>query len=152
MGLDMYLSARIYVGQYFDPHGLHSRLQAVTAGRWPIEPEYFELEASVGYWRKANQIHEWFVENVQGGEDECRPHYVSTEQLTELRDLCRSLLKDKDPERAKEELPPQSGFFFGGTKIDEHYWSDLEHTDEQLTKVLEWSDNNMVDFYYRSSW
>jgi hypothetical protein len=50
------------------------------------------VEFTIGYWRKANQIHNWFVENVQGGEDECEPHDVSREQLTELREVCLRVL------------------------------------------------------------
>ena len=35
----------------------------------------------VGYWRKANQIHNWFVQNVQGGEDDCGIYEVSQAKL-----------------------------------------------------------------------
>ncbi len=35
----------------------------------------------VGYWRKANQIHNWFVKNVQGGVDDCGYYGVTKEKL-----------------------------------------------------------------------
>ena len=44
------------------------------------------------YWRKANQIHRWFVENVQDGIDECQESDVSLGQLIELRDACKKVL------------------------------------------------------------
>ena len=61
MGLDMYLSRRLKDN----------------------------TEHEVMYWRKANAIHKWFVDNVQGGEDDCREYPVSNDQLIELRDTCK---------------------------------------------------------------
>ena len=47
----------------------------------------------VGYWRKANQIHNWFVENIQNGEDDCDYHReVTEEDLKELLDVCNKVL------------------------------------------------------------
>lgn len=46
----------------------------------------------VGYWRKANQIHNWFVQNVQGGEDDCEFYEVSQSKLIELRDTCQKVI------------------------------------------------------------
>ena len=46
----------------------------------------------VGYWRKANQIHNWFVHNVQGGEDDCGICEVSQSKLIELRDTCQKVI------------------------------------------------------------
>lgn len=39
----------------------------------------------IGYWRKANAIHGWFVRNCAEGVDECQPIAVSREQLEALR-------------------------------------------------------------------
>ena len=46
----------------------------------------------VGYWRKANQIHNWFVHNVQGGEDDCGNYEVSQSKLIELREICQKVI------------------------------------------------------------
>lgn len=46
----------------------------------------------IGYWRKANQIHNWFVENVQNGEDDCGTYAVSKEQLEKLLGKCEYIL------------------------------------------------------------
>ena len=46
------------------------------------------------YWRKANAIHAWFVDNVQDGEDDCEFHReVTKEDLAELRDACANVLE-----------------------------------------------------------
>jgi hypothetical protein len=103
----------------------------------------------VMYWRKANAIHNWFVENVQDGIDECEPHDVTVDQLKELRDLCYEVLKN--PERAENLLPTSSGFFFGSTAYDEWYQNYLKNTVEELNLVLE--DATETDtFVYQSSW
>jgi hypothetical protein len=47
----------------------------------------------VAYWRKANHIHQWFVENVQGGEDNCQEYRVSREQLQTLLETVKTVLQ-----------------------------------------------------------
>jgi hypothetical protein len=106
------------------------------------------VEVCVGYWRKSNQIHQWFVDNCQGGVDDCREAHVSREQLVELRNLCEQVLLA--PATASKALPTTSGFFFGSTEYDEYYFSDLKDTikiiDRALSVPQEW------DFTYSSSW
>ena len=55
----------------------------------------------IGYWRKANQIHNWFVENVQGGEDDCGTYPVSKEQLEELLEKCEYVLDNVNVVKGK---------------------------------------------------
>lgn len=50
------------------------------------------VEFTVGYWRKANQIHSWFVRECQGGVDECQPTEVEIDKLKELRAVCLQVL------------------------------------------------------------
>jgi hypothetical protein len=52
--------------------------------------------AEVGYWRKANAIHGWFVRELAGGVDECQPIHVSRENLITLRQLCLEALRDRN--------------------------------------------------------
>lgn len=140
MGLDMYLSAERYYWYNEEP--------PLTENGLPIKT----VRVEAGYWRKANQIHAWFVDNVQAGVDECQEHFVSREDLSTLKDLCEKVLKD--PSMANELLPPRSGFFFGGTDVDERYLKDLEHTIEVIDKCLNedlYPPKNW-DFYYSSSW
>ncbi|HAB99734.1 MAG TPA: hypothetical protein DCE71_07935 [Parachlamydiales bacterium] len=97
----------------------------------------------VADWRKANQIHGWFVDNVQSGNDDCKIYNVSGEQLRGLLSLCEKALETKDPTL----LPPREGFFFGSYDIDESYWEDIEKTVEVLSK-LDLSKN----YIYEASW
>ena len=106
------------------------------------------VEVTCAYWRKANQIHAWFVKNVQGGEDNCGEYYVSHEKLKELLTTCQQALFAKDPSL----LPPQAGFFFGSYDIDEWYWNDIKETIKKLKRVLELPEMSKLSFYYTSSW
>ena len=73
MGLDMYLYKKNYIwsGEWVKPE-VKQEVIVKTGGETDakIKPERVKyVVEEVGYWRKANQIHRWFVENVQKGED-----------------------------------------------------------------------------------
>lgn len=105
----------------------------------------------VGYWRKANQIHNWFVENIQDGVDDCCYHReVTEEDLIELRDICHEVLCNHD--LAEMRLPTAPGFFFGSYEYDEWYVEDLKNTIDIINKVLETTDFEKQMIYYVSSW
>lgn len=53
-----------------------------------------EWESEIAYWRKANQIHKWFVDNVQDGVDDCRDYLVKKEDIEELVAICNKILKE----------------------------------------------------------
>lgn len=145
MGLDMYLSARKYL---WADSPLQIEVNKVTKDiRGVLQAKQISFEAM--YWRKANAIHNWFVNNVQDGEDNCAEYYVGREQLEELLDIIEQVLADTG--LASELLPTTSGFFFGSTNIDEWYFQDLEETKERLTELMK-DQYKDFDFYYRSSW
>jgi len=141
----MYLSARQMTFNGWKNPDLYNKLVQEA----PFALDTATLEVQVAYWRKANQIHKWFVDHVQNGKDDCGDYYVSREQLQLLLDTCKIVLIDK--EEAPNLLPVQEGFFFGSYEYNEYYFSDIQDTIEQLEKVLteypeEWA------FKYQSSW
>ena len=111
-----------------------------------------QIDYPVMYWRKANAIHGWFVNECGGGVDECQPIYVSRESLVKLRDLCKQAMKQ--PAMAGEILPPTPGFFFGTYEIDEWYMEDMKHTVKALDHILSTipADNWDWSFIYSASW
>ena len=113
-----------------------------------MRPNYVTAEAA--YWRKANAIHAWFVDNVQDGEDDCGHYPVYREQLAELADVCDKVLED--PSQANELLPTQSGFFFGSTEYDEWYRRNLEYTRDRIRALLDNPQLEGWEFQYHSSW
>lgn len=151
MGLDQYLYAKQYTSEgYARPDMFASLKEAVgTDTKFLVkESPSISVEMKVGQWRKSNQIHQYFVDNCQDGEDDCRESYVDRSKLEELLDLCKKVLADNS--LAEELLPAQSGFFFGSTDYNEWYFSDLEDTVSILENCLTIGDN--WEFYYQSSW
>jgi hypothetical protein len=150
MGLDMYLNKRTYVQQWEHQKPEEKYEVVVTKGGEPtnVKPnkvKYIIEEA--GYWRKQNQIHRWFVENIQNGTDDCGEYYVSKTDLETLLELCEKVKADNA--LADELLPGASGFFFGGTEYDEWYFNGIDNTIEILKEALE--DEN-GEYLYSSSW
>jgi hypothetical protein len=151
MGLDMFLMAKRYISPY-DPADaeLTKLVKAINLGDGTIEVREISFEAM--YWRKANAIHRWFVDNVQNGVDNCAEYYVMPELLMELRNLCKKVLEN--PENAMELLPPKAGFFFGSTVIDDFFINDLTYTVERIDYLLDLPEvkGHNISFYYHSSW
>jgi len=147
MGLDMYLTAKRYIYSFGDDgKTLRDALENLKVNGMPIK----ELSYEAGYWRKANQIHKWFVDNVQGGVDNCAEHLVTYEALERLLELVNEVLRNKD--KANELLPTTNGFFFGSDLYDESYFDDLINTKAIIENVLSIEDSRKYDFYYCSSW
>lgn len=144
-----------------------------------INYSYDDLLKEVYYWRKANAIHKWFVENVQDDEDDCGYYRVTENDLEKLiKDLQEvyislkdketidiektyeynnekyivKLYKKEDTEVADCVLPTQEGFFFGDTSYNNYYFEMVEQTLNDL-RILKNSfdfDNNYL--VYSSSW
>lgn len=145
MGLDMYLTRKIYVGAYFPHREVKGRIDLEAEGK-PIKVnlnKVSEITERVIYWRKANSIHNWFVQVVQCGVDDCKEYLVDFDQLLELKNLCDKVMETKNTSL----LPPLSGFFFGSTAIDNDYWDDLAYTSAEIEKL-----DNDCEYFYRSSW
>jgi hypothetical protein len=146
MGLDMYLNAKRFL--WYSEDELADNIKR----NFPDLPEHMrvkEVTIEAMYWRKSNAIHKWFVDKVQDGEDECQEFEVSLAQLEELLEVIEQVLEN--PDRAGELLPPQAGFFFGGTDMDQWYWDDLKQTQSKLQELFT-RDWKSWDFYYRASW
>lgn len=153
-------------------------------GSWDTEQKYGYkcIHQNLASWRKANQIHAWFVENVQNGVDDCGDYIVSEDILEELLSICKQV-KEKavlapgkvengytmypdgrseynyedgfvvtNPGVCEELLPTQAGFFFGSTQYDSYYMRDIDQTIEILEKVLKETDFVNEAVYYTSSW
>ena len=170
MGLDMYLKKHTYVQQWdhIPPEKrYHVSVQRGGENVSSINPERISsVIEGVAYWRKANAIHNWFVEHLADGTDDCRDIDVSREDLQKLLDVVATVLASckvvkgkiqngsrttsdgkeepimedgeyiEDPSVAEALLPTQSGFFFGSTDYDQHYIEDLQYTQKAPTEIL----------------
>lgn len=151
MGLDMYLSGKRHVSDYRDTDkNLSDKVKHLGVPETLGRVEYIQTDAA--YWRKANAIHQWFVDNIQDGSDNCGEYWVGIDQLKDLVGVCKQVLENND--LAKTLLPSQPGFFFGSTDYDEWYYQDLRLTVEQLEKILSTPEEELKlwEFFYSSSW
>jgi len=146
MGLDMYLSAKKYL--YENPKDEDGVKVSNVAGAGKMRLKELTYEAM--YWRKANQIHQWFVDNVQGGADNCGEYPVSRQQLEDLVQDCKTVIDD--PARASEVLPSTPGFFFGATEYDDWYKQNVQETHDKLLELLDRPMGHEWSFSYQSSW
>lgn len=163
MGLDMYLSARKYVEKIdWKKVDMQNNIDysaatfpdfdevVQTAGLADLATDIYGASVSVtaAYWRKSNQIHNWFVNNVQQGQDDCGEYYVTHEKLEALLETCKEVVANKNPQL----LQPVGGFFFGSTDIDQYYWEDIKRTIKKLQKIKKHKLYDKLSFYYSSSW
>lgn len=147
-----------------------------------ITPEQaYNKSTEIGYWRKANEVHKWFVDNCQNGVDDCGCYQVDKSDIENLLEICNTIkssitliereaevvigynkegqIKEKrkikyieDSSICEELLPTESGFFFGGTDYDEWYAHDIDETIEILERVLTETDFEKEIVFYHSSW
>lgn len=179
MGLDMYLEKTTYVGNEYRESVHYKPMVGVTNIEGIKQERITSIVEQVAYWRKANAIHKWFVENVQDGVDDCKRYYVSKEDLQKLLDTVNEVLESsklvggkvcngykgskngmqpiiedgkvmEDSSVAEELLPVAEGFFFGGKDYDEYYYEDLQYTAKTLKSIL--AEDGDGDYYYHSSW
>lgn len=99
MGLDMYLSAKLYVSnsewdkEENDQKKLWRKIQKAVPDIYKSgNINFIDLRFEVGCWRKANAIHKWFVNNVQDEKDDGGSYWVSREDLEELRRICKRVI------------------------------------------------------------
>jgi hypothetical protein len=174
MGLDMYL----YANKYLNNENVDQIKKLAGTNNLPNESgtESIHIRQLVGYWRKVNAVHGWFINKIASGVDECQELYISREQLEQLRQDCIVALAN--PERNYEienqkvfyqlcdylnkletpvnlatynnPVPPVEGFFFGGNELSDYYFSQLEYTIDLITNLLELDDD--FSFHYQASW
>ena len=169
MGLDMYLEIRKneYRSKYHQDAGSDLVLE-YPKDITEFIPDLTDLRISrqtnyeVGYWRKANQIHNWFIQNCANRDeydnpiDDCRPIEITVDKLEELLDTCKKVLADHS--LAGSLLPTTDGFFFGSTEYDDYYFGEIEQTVEIIEPVLKFAKHKLEikdyawEVYYQASW
>ena len=94
----------------------------------------YDIKFPIMYWRKSNQIHQRFVQNVQAGTDNCAEYSVGIDQLRLLSKTIEPALVSTAA--ASELLPTTEGFFFGSQEYDSYYFEDLKQTKEKIDSLI----------------
>jgi hypothetical protein len=182
MGLDMYLSKKTYVKQWSHNKPEEQFEVSVKQGGKPygsIEPNRVSyVTEELMYWRKANQIHGWFVNNTQEVVEEIK-YIVTKEDLDNLLETCHKVLgilekagktavsistgwsngekimEDVEVYDCMEEiedlLPPTRGFFYGSDELGEWYKDSILETVSFLESELP-KCTEYDEFEYYASW
>lgn len=153
MGLDMYLQASKSIsGQEYSDDRDRMIYQTITTaiglGDEVIEKlqrNYGNVSLTVGYWRKAHEIHQWFVDTVQDGVDNCAEYYIPRSTLEQLMESVGVVLAD--PTKKDEEFPENSESRDWDTWLEDEYRATYENLKLLLSPKFDgW------EFYYQSSW
>lgn len=107
-----------------------------------------EVITEVGYWRKANMVHNWVETNLGRELENCEETILTVDDLLALKATCEKVLANHD--LAPIEMPTASGFFFGSTEYDDWYFSDLRDTIGIVDKALALGEGWEV--YYHGWW
>jgi len=152
MGLDMYLNKKTYVENW--EHTPREKEYDITIKRkvgHHIKTERItEICEQIMYWRKANHIHKFFIDNCADGKDECQEIYIDRSILADLVSTLTIVLHHKDEETSAKHLPTDSGFFFGSLMYDEYYYDCCQETLQIISNFLKNEPDG--ELYYRASW
>ena len=195
MGLDQYLNITITTAKAtVTPEGLQSTKETLNSllkshqmhDIYTINPEYstvelepvvningyntdnyelFHVSGTERYYRKANQIQNYFEERFyEDGNDYDGDEYDNV--VTKIDDLtiddiiARIDNIKSNKETAKEEFPTTEGFFYGSTAYDESYFDtnnefkndllELQKIRNEINEKLENTDYHAIITY--SSW
>lgn len=109
-----------------------------------------EAEDAVIVWRKANQIHAWFIKKLGLDPDfnAERSEPFGREVLEELSRECERAINNP---AAANILPTQKGFFFGPTDYDEWYMQGLKQTISDIEGLLK-EDPEDATYSYDCWW
>jgi len=145
MGLDMYLEVEVYVSRPVEWMKEESIAEATP--KWekilsllpgvPSDHSYgATIQYTVAYWRKANAIHKWFVDNVQDSVDNCERSYVDVDQLKDLLALCNRVVDSAALEDGRVKNGSHAGPDTGGEWVDDYEDGKVITNAEAISELL----------------
>ena len=163
MGLDMYFYARKTTYKSFSKWDKSDRADETN---YPEDLKIFsdyiydrnfksvqtETSYQIGYFRKFNALHSYIVKTFANGIDNCQDIILYKEDVEQIKKVLDDVLEANTEEKAKELLPTQSGFFFGGTDYDEFYFEDVKDAADLMQNLLDNFDFEKYQLVYRASW
>jgi len=144
MGLDAYLTKKTYIGANWKFNEIAGNINITRQGE--LVPIKFDrvtyILENMAYWRNCRAIHQWFVDNLQEGNDDCRPVELERSTLERLLSECKRVILD--PSRMNALIPSPY------TEEEENrYFAELRDAVLVLEEVLSEPGN---EYEYNSSW
>ena len=164
MGLDMYFYARKTTYKSFSKWDKPDRADETN---YPEDLKIFsdyiydrnfksvqtETRYQIGYFRKFNALHSYIVKTFANGIDNCQDIILYKEDVEKIKKVLDDVLNvHQQAEKAKEILPTQSGFYFGGTDYDEFYFDEVKVAADLMQSFLDNFDFESYQLVYQASW
>lgn len=171
MGLDSYLTMSVYYPsrnfnnskENIDTYKALVDMSNIAALKPYLEGpgknedmHYVSIEYDIAYWRKAYGIHHWFVENVQGGVDNCEKYFVPQQAFFSLKSATERLLSMSKADMDKDiEL---TASLIGAIEMENDWYLDnIQRAFNACSFAIDVFDEiqdsfSTVSFYYRASW
>lgn len=164
MGLDMYFYARKTTYKSFSKWDKPDRADETN---YPEDLKTFSdyiydrnfksvqtvISYQIGYFRKFNALHSYIVKTFADGIDNCQDIILYKEDVEKIKKVLDDVLNvHQQAEKAKEILPTQSGYFFGGTDYDEYYFEEVKVAADLMQNFLDNFDFENYQLVYRASW
>lgn len=164
MGLDMYFYARKTTYKSFSKWDKPDRADETN---YPEDLKTFSdyiydrnfksvqtvISYQIGYFRKFNALHSYIVKTFADGIDNCQDIILYKEDVEKIKRVLDDVLNvHQQAEKAKEILPTQSGYFFGGTDYDEYYFEEVKVAADLMQNLLDNFDFEKYQLIYRASW
>lgn len=150
MGLDMYLEAKLHLPPYSEELAPVRQAIGQAIGYTPPKQkpgddatllEITGVTVRVGYWRKFDPLHQWFVNHVQEGHDDCRPAYIAPDVLDVLEEQLDQVSDD----------PDSAGEHFVSEDDEPMTEGDIDYTLRVVVQAKKLQERGW-DIYYRASW
>ena len=136
MGLDSTIYARKCLYNT-DRDALRELLLTLLPSSMRLDNMYYgsDICIPVCSWRKYDFLHRWFVNNVQGGEDDCRRYQVSHYELLSLYNECQRLVNQRNSQAA---MASDLSLDCGGDAglYDDEYWDTLQGIVDDLKPLV----------------
>ena len=98
-------------------------------------------------------MHSYILKTFANGVDDCQDIILYKEDVEQIKKVLDEVLNaHQQVEKAKELLPTQSGFFFGGTDYDEYYFEDVKVAADLMQNFLDNFDFDKYQLIYEASW
>lgn len=141
MGLDSYLTVSIRRSDF-----IKDDADVALLATFNVPDGSVSVEHTVKYWRNAHTIHNWFVDHVQGGVDNCATYHVSVDDLENLKKDCEEAL-------VASSAGEKDSANFLVEENDEWYIEKIGETLSVVSSAIEvCKANPEATFYYTSSW
>ena len=108
---------------------------------------WLSVKEEVMYWRKANAIHNYFVQHCGGGVDECQVMKVSRKDIEKLVLYCDKIIKATTMVKSKIE----NGYTFNKDGTKKPLMEEGEMMDEAGTKVAKRLLPSQSGFFFGST-